>query len=143
MKSRFYVRLSVVFVMVSLFFAGAASAELKVYDANGQYLGILWNKDPVSILLSSGKIVTLDKYWTVGLQEGNKNISFWYDSTDCTGVPYYFPGIAPDNPDGTTMNVIPFLDTIFRHYCDYKVYSINYNAPRETIPKSRNEFNTW
>ncbi|MEZ4525566.1 MAG: hypothetical protein R2941_06560 [Desulfobacterales bacterium] len=142
MKSRCFIRLSFVFVMISLFFAGDARAELKVYDANGQYLGILWDKDPVSILLSSGKIVTLDKYWTVGLQAEYKNIDFWYDSTDCTGTPYYFPGLALSNPDGTTMNVMPLLDTIFRHYCDYKVYSINYNAPREVVPNSKKYFNT-
>ncbi len=77
-------------VVLSLFAAGNTDADMQVYDADGQYLGILSDAAPMSIYMPSMELFALINY------EGGLPIrSFDYESDDCTGQPYIPSSLAP------------------------------------------------
>ncbi|HDH05149.1 MAG TPA: hypothetical protein ENG75_01130 [Nitrospirae bacterium] len=80
-------------VVLSLFAAGNADADILVYDADGQYLGILAEGEGnVTVYMPS-----IELFFIISTDGGINRWSFlYYESDNCTGQPYLYYRTAPE-----------------------------------------------
>jgi hypothetical protein len=96
-SKHFYGKLLVLAFTLLWIISGTAMAEMKVYDADDQFLGILLGVEegPLVYLSSLDMIVTLNTDETVSPKGKYSDAStecFYYTAADCAGTPYVYGG---------------------------------------------------
>ena len=93
-KSQFSIGLCLTFVILILTFPNITAAEIKVYDNNDQYLGILIDMDNQQMLtvfiLSINASYRLEKLKLENPNTCGYNDVVIFESDDCSGTPYTY-----------------------------------------------------
>ncbi len=117
-KSKLTIGISVIFTVFIFTFPNISTAEIKVYDNNNQYLGILLDIGQGSLTVfipSINASFSFEQFKLDNPDSCSPNNIIWFETIDCSGTPYVyntFPAVLDLKCPPYDGNYLPDLNSV-------------------------------